>query len=146
MNNGKKMMKLVAVVQYGPENNRKSKWTTIGVAFENRVLQPPLRLPADGHDRHHHPDARLRSADRRGRAAVELGTRIASRRARATSSRPSVRFSMRRGVALTCTGPSTRDASDSSPWRGDYEPAFGRAVPLPACPFGAAVVATEITG
>ena len=36
MNNSKKMMKLVAVVQYGPENNRKSRWTNIGVAFENR--------------------------------------------------------------------------------------------------------------
>lgn len=35
MNNGKKMMKLVAVVQYGPENDRKNRWTTIGVAFEN---------------------------------------------------------------------------------------------------------------
>jgi hypothetical protein len=50
MNNGKKMMKLVAVVLYGPENNRKSKWTTIGVAFENRDASFNLRfdyLPTD---------------------------------------------------------------------------------------------------
>ena len=36
MNSKNKMMKLVAVVQYGEGDNKKSRWTNIGVAFENR--------------------------------------------------------------------------------------------------------------
>jgi hypothetical protein len=34
--NSKNKMKLVAVVQYGEGDNKKSRWTNIGVAFENR--------------------------------------------------------------------------------------------------------------
>ena len=37
-------MKLVAVVQYGEGNNRRSRWTTIGVAFENRDSSWNLRF------------------------------------------------------------------------------------------------------
>jgi hypothetical protein len=48
--NSKNMMKLVAVVQYGEGENRKNRWTTIGVAFENRDGSWNLRfdyLPAN---------------------------------------------------------------------------------------------------
>ena len=34
--NSKNKMKLVAVVQYGEADNKKSRWTNIGIAFENR--------------------------------------------------------------------------------------------------------------
>jgi hypothetical protein len=34
--NSKNVKKLVAVVQYGSEGDKKSRWTNIGVAFENR--------------------------------------------------------------------------------------------------------------
>jgi hypothetical protein len=34
--NSKNRMKLVAVVQYGEGDEKKSRWTNIGVAFQNR--------------------------------------------------------------------------------------------------------------
>ena len=45
-----KKMKLVAVVQYGEGENKRSRWTNIGVAFENRDHSWNLRfdyLPAN---------------------------------------------------------------------------------------------------
>jgi hypothetical protein len=48
--NSKNMKKLVAAVQYGEGNNKKSRWTNIGVAFENRDGSYNLRfdyLPTD---------------------------------------------------------------------------------------------------
>ena len=50
MNSKNKMMKLVAVVQYGEGDNKKSRWTNIGIAFENRDGSWNLRfdyLPAN---------------------------------------------------------------------------------------------------
>jgi len=38
--NSKNKMKLVAVVQYGEGDAKRSRWTNIGIAFENRdVMQ-----------------------------------------------------------------------------------------------------------
>jgi hypothetical protein len=48
-NNGKKMKQLVAVIERGEGEERKSYWTRIGVAFENRDGSYSLRfdyLPA----------------------------------------------------------------------------------------------------
>lgn len=48
-NNGKKMKQLVAVIERGEGEERKSYWTRIGVAFENRDGSYNLRfdfLPA----------------------------------------------------------------------------------------------------
>jgi hypothetical protein len=42
--NSKNKMKLVAVVQYGEGENKRSRWTNIGVAFENRDGSWNLRL------------------------------------------------------------------------------------------------------
>ncbi len=45
-----KKMKLVAVVQFGEGENKRSRWTNIGVAFENRDGSWNLRfdyLPAN---------------------------------------------------------------------------------------------------
>ena len=42
--NSKKRMKLVAVVQYGQGEEKKSRWTNIGVAFQNRDSSWNLRF------------------------------------------------------------------------------------------------------
>jgi hypothetical protein len=34
--NSKNKMKLVAVVEYGEGENKRSRWTNIGIAFQNR--------------------------------------------------------------------------------------------------------------
>jgi hypothetical protein len=48
--NSKNRMKLVAVVQYGEGDNKRSRWTNVGVAFENRDRSWNLKfdyLPTD---------------------------------------------------------------------------------------------------
>jgi hypothetical protein len=47
--NSKNKMKLVAVVQYGEGDNKKSRWTNIGIAFENRDAMRSATLCGDFH-------------------------------------------------------------------------------------------------
>ena len=47
--NSKNKMKLVAVVQYGEGDNKRSRWTNIGVAFENRDVMRSANLCREVH-------------------------------------------------------------------------------------------------
>ena len=47
--NTKNRMKIVAVVQYGAGDSKRSRWTTVGIAFENKDASWNLKfdyLPA----------------------------------------------------------------------------------------------------